>query len=72
MSKPKIITNNKIEKFIYDNFPKPNNITVLKTSIDNSIVELDYGKAEPKLKVTLESICEGPGSFRLAETKLID
>lgn len=69
--KRKKINPKKVKRFIENNFPPYNEITILEETNERVIALLDYGKREEKLKVTIGYSGEDYNLYKLLETDFI-
>lgn len=61
----------KLKVFIENNFPQPNKYDITSEENDKAVILLDYGKAEPKMEITVEKTYDAYNLLKLTDTKLI-
>ena len=61
----------KLKVFIENNFPQPNKYDITSEENDKAVILLDYGKAEPKMQITVEKPYDAYNLLKLTDTKLI-
>lgn len=61
----------KLKTFIQNNFPEPNKYDITSEENDKAVILLDYGKAEPKMEITVEKTYDAYNLLKLTDTKLI-
>ena len=61
----------KLKVFIENNFPQPNKYDITSEENDKVVILLDYGKAEPKMEITVEKTYDAYNLLKLTDTKLI-
>ena len=61
----------KLKVFIENNFPQPSNYDITSEENDKAVILLDYGKAEPKMEITVEKTYDAYNLLKLTDTKLI-
>lgn len=61
----------KLKIFIENNFPQPNKYDITSEENDKAVILLDYGKAEPKMEITVEKTYDAYNLLKLTDTKLI-
>ena len=61
----------KLKVFIENNFTQPNKYDITSEENDKAVILLDYGKAEPKMQITVEQTYDAYNLLRLTDTKLI-
>lgn len=61
----------KLKTFIDANFPTPNKYNIQTETDDRVVVLLDYGRTEPKMKVTIEQTYESYNLLKITNTQFI-
>ena len=61
----------KLKTFIENNFLQPDKYDITSEENDKAVILLDYGKAEPKMEITVEKTYDAYNLLKLTDTKLI-
>jgi hypothetical protein len=67
-----MITSKKLKTFINVNFMPPMKYDIETQTSDLAVVLLDYGKGEPKMRITVQNTSDANNLLKLIDTKIIE